>query len=44
MHCGKMIGESCKNNKECGWKNCNSDGYCGTTYGPSDTDGMIEFL
>jgi len=44
MHCGKMIGEPCIKNKECGSNNCLLDGICGTTYGPSDTDGMIEYI
>ncbi|ORX76557.1 hypothetical protein BCR32DRAFT_248653 [Anaeromyces robustus] len=44
MHCGKMIGEPCQNNKECGSKNCLLGGYCGTTYGPSDTNAICQWI
>jgi len=39
-----MIGEPCNNNKECGSKKSSSKDYCETIYGPSDADGMIEFM
>ena len=49
MHCGKMIGDICKKDKECGSKNCLSQkNICGNPPdGPSDsdiTDGLINLI